>query len=377
MFTKTSPCIESIYFLFLGERPYVCPFEGCKKAYSNSSDRFKHVRTHQEQKPYSCRMPGCDKRYTDPSSLRKHIKTHGHYYRGPEEVANTKTGNGEHVATAATGSEIARAKAVDEAQRVAAERRGDVFGAATAAENIMSSAAYLRSGFAASTHNDILLSTAGSSPLSSALTAERLLELKAREDFQNKAALLEAGGLFSSGLPLHPRHHPLLGLSLGYPLLPEASHYNSANPLSLDRSPSSLLMPPLSHNATDKHSFMSSLSTGSLSPGRLSDSAQSASGTDSDTCGSPPLPFSRPSPYESLYASSPPHHHGSASPKQSAFSPVSPSSPYSSSAVPQADKYSSPLVPSRSPLVSRHPRHSSPVHHPYHRPAFENHPDNN
>ena len=66
---------------FPGERPYLCPFEGCNKAYSNSSDRFKHVRTHQEQKPYSCRMPGCDKRYTDPSSLRKHIKTHGHFYK--------------------------------------------------------------------------------------------------------------------------------------------------------------------------------------------------------------------------------------------------------------------------------------------------------
>ena len=64
-----------------GERPYLCPFEGCNKAYSNSSDRFKHVRTHQEQKPYSCRMPSCDKRYTDPSSLRKHIKTHGHFYK--------------------------------------------------------------------------------------------------------------------------------------------------------------------------------------------------------------------------------------------------------------------------------------------------------
>ena len=54
---------------------------GCNKAYSNSSDRFKHVRTHQEKKPYVCKMPGCNKRYTDPSSLRKHVRTHGHYFR--------------------------------------------------------------------------------------------------------------------------------------------------------------------------------------------------------------------------------------------------------------------------------------------------------
>ncbi|CAG2208142.1 GLIS2 [Mytilus edulis] len=64
-----------------GEKPYICPVEGCQKAYSNSSDRFKHVRTHQEEKPYICKMPGCNKRYTDPSSLRKHVRTHGHYYR--------------------------------------------------------------------------------------------------------------------------------------------------------------------------------------------------------------------------------------------------------------------------------------------------------
>ncbi|WAR00656.1 GLIS2-like protein [Mya arenaria] len=63
------------------EKPYICPFEGCNKAYSNSSDRFKHVRTHQEDKPYICKMQGCNKRYTDPSSLRKHVRTHGHYVK--------------------------------------------------------------------------------------------------------------------------------------------------------------------------------------------------------------------------------------------------------------------------------------------------------
>ena len=65
--------------LVVGEKPYICPFVGCHKAYSNSSDRFKHVRTHQVDKPYDCKMTGCCKRYTDPSSLRKHMKIHGHY----------------------------------------------------------------------------------------------------------------------------------------------------------------------------------------------------------------------------------------------------------------------------------------------------------
>lgn len=57
----------------------MCPYEGCNKRYSNSSDRFKHTRTHYVDKPYYCKMPGCQKRYTDPSSLRKHIKAHGHF----------------------------------------------------------------------------------------------------------------------------------------------------------------------------------------------------------------------------------------------------------------------------------------------------------
>lgn len=60
------------------EKPYKCNFSGCIKSYSNSSDRFKHSRTHQNNKPYCCKVPGCLKRYTDPSSLRKHVKTFNH-----------------------------------------------------------------------------------------------------------------------------------------------------------------------------------------------------------------------------------------------------------------------------------------------------------
>lgn len=57
----------------------MCPVAGCGKAYSNSSDRFKHTRTHSVHKPYVCKVPSCGKRYTDPSSLRKHVKTYRHF----------------------------------------------------------------------------------------------------------------------------------------------------------------------------------------------------------------------------------------------------------------------------------------------------------
>lgn len=62
-----------------GEKPYVCDFENCSKAFSNASDKAKHMaRTHTNVKSFACQQPGCYKRYTDPSSLRKHVKTvHG------------------------------------------------------------------------------------------------------------------------------------------------------------------------------------------------------------------------------------------------------------------------------------------------------------
>lgn len=70
--------------------------EGCNKAYSNSSDRFKHTRTHSTEKPYFCKFPSCNKRYTDPSSLRKHVKTFKHIVQAikindPKEFASTAT----------------------------------------------------------------------------------------------------------------------------------------------------------------------------------------------------------------------------------------------------------------------------------------------
>ena len=42
-------------------------FEGCKKTFTNASDRAKHQnRTHQAEKRYICDYPGCEKKYTDP-----------------------------------------------------------------------------------------------------------------------------------------------------------------------------------------------------------------------------------------------------------------------------------------------------------------------
>ena len=84
----------TLLILFSGERPYVCPVPGCGKAYSNSSDRFKHTRTHSVDKPYVCKVPGCPKRYTDPSSLRKHVKTYRHFPPVEEEPSKGLSAEG-------------------------------------------------------------------------------------------------------------------------------------------------------------------------------------------------------------------------------------------------------------------------------------------
>ena len=47
-----------------GEKPYKCEFPGCDKTFSNASDRSKHqTRTHTEERPFACHVPGCTKRY--------------------------------------------------------------------------------------------------------------------------------------------------------------------------------------------------------------------------------------------------------------------------------------------------------------------------
>ncbi|XP_059832608.1 zinc finger protein ZIC 1-like [Hypanus sabinus] len=59
-----------------GEKPFRCEFEGCGRKFANSSDRKKHSHVHTSDKPYICKVKDCEKSYTHPSSLRKHMKLH-------------------------------------------------------------------------------------------------------------------------------------------------------------------------------------------------------------------------------------------------------------------------------------------------------------
>ena len=73
-------------FIFVGEKPFICEFEGCGRRFANSSDRKKHSHVHTSDKPYVCKVDGCNKTYTHPSSLRKHMKLHGKIENATKEI---------------------------------------------------------------------------------------------------------------------------------------------------------------------------------------------------------------------------------------------------------------------------------------------------
>ncbi|KAJ3182246.1 zinc-finger protein [Gaertneriomyces sp. JEL0708] len=56
-----------------GERPFVCPAEGCGKRFSRQDGLNTHIKTHSNIKPYVCH---CGKAYYHARSLRKHEKSH-------------------------------------------------------------------------------------------------------------------------------------------------------------------------------------------------------------------------------------------------------------------------------------------------------------
>uniref|UniRef100_A0A8B9JPU3 Zinc finger protein 143a n=1 Tax=Astyanax mexicanus TaxID=7994 RepID=A0A8B9JPU3_ASTMX len=59
-----------------GERPYHCPEPGCDRAFASATNYKNHIRIHTGERPYVCTVPGCEKRFTEYSSLYKHHVVH-------------------------------------------------------------------------------------------------------------------------------------------------------------------------------------------------------------------------------------------------------------------------------------------------------------
>ena len=58
------------------EKPYVCDWRGCGKAFSKSSNLIAHKKTHTKERPFPCDWPGCGKAFSEKGTLVKHKKTH-------------------------------------------------------------------------------------------------------------------------------------------------------------------------------------------------------------------------------------------------------------------------------------------------------------
>ncbi|XP_029657197.1 zinc finger protein ZIC 4-like [Octopus sinensis] len=67
---------ELFFNINLGEKPFICTFDGCGRRFANSSDRKKHSHVHITNRPYFCKYKRCKKSYTHPCSLRKHLRMH-------------------------------------------------------------------------------------------------------------------------------------------------------------------------------------------------------------------------------------------------------------------------------------------------------------
>lgn len=61
-------------FLFPGEKPYHCDWEGCGWKFARSDELTRHYRKHTGHRPFQCQK--CDRAFSRSDHLALHMKRH-------------------------------------------------------------------------------------------------------------------------------------------------------------------------------------------------------------------------------------------------------------------------------------------------------------
>ena len=71
--TGTHTC-KNLLIIQTGERPYVCQYEGCNKAFMEKGSLIIHNRIHNGERPYICK--DCNKSFKTSGHLKEHTRRH-------------------------------------------------------------------------------------------------------------------------------------------------------------------------------------------------------------------------------------------------------------------------------------------------------------
>uniref|UniRef100_A0A8C0A143 Zinc finger protein 76 n=1 Tax=Anas zonorhyncha TaxID=75864 RepID=A0A8C0A143_9AVES len=71
-----SSCSDPPCSVNAGERPFKCLFAGCGRSFTTSNILKVHIRTHTGERPYMCPEPNCGRGFTSATNYKNHMRIH-------------------------------------------------------------------------------------------------------------------------------------------------------------------------------------------------------------------------------------------------------------------------------------------------------------